>query len=396
MKPWLLPSLCVAVVLMTLAGCSYPEPKFRTGPKPPPIRTQQQIADDVLKVNADLDTVLRGVNDAAGAKDAILKIHELSDRLKALAVEGVLAQKRATPAENDRFNSQYEERMEQVSKSSYAAGVELAKKPGLSRDTLLEVIAAVKEGGENAQKAVAEAMNQPPPPPPEFMADTAPDSSCWAVWLLCLLVLATCIGFLFRDGLWSNALGLVNVVFAGLLAMNFHEWLANYMMNYADDVHSYVSFLDFLALWTCFVVFAIVFRAATDAISRVRVRFLKIVDLWGGVALSLCIGWVMVGFTLASLHTAPLAQYPLFGSFQPQSNMFFGMLAPDREWLGFTKYESEGPFRRSVDDAHVEQCFFPPNKVDDRNFITKHLERRQHIENYILGNPEHAVLLHKL
>ena len=46
----------------------------------------------------------------------------------------------------------------------------------------------------------------------------------------------------------------------------------------------------------------------------------------------------MVCFTLASLHTAGRwAQYPFLGSFQPQNGMFFGVLYPDREWLGFTR-----------------------------------------------------------
>ena len=80
-----------------------------------------------------------------------------------------------------------------------------------------------------------------------------------------------------------------------------------------------------------------VFRTVTDLASRVRVRFLTIVDFWGGVAVSASIGWVMVCFTLASLHMAPLAQYPFLGSFQPQNGMFFGVLYPDREWLGFTR-----------------------------------------------------------
>ena len=44
------------------------------------------------------------------------------------------------------------------------------------------------------------------------------------MWLLCLVVMAACVGFLSRDGLWSNAIRLVNVVLAGLLAMNFYEW----------------------------------------------------------------------------------------------------------------------------------------------------------------------------
>ena len=126
--------------------------------------------------------------------------------------------------------------------------------------------------------------------------------------------------------------------------MNFYEPLATWLTNYSADLHTYVVFFDFLALWTCFIFFAVVFRACTDAVSRVRVRFLKIVDLWGGVVLSLCIGWVMVGFTLTSLHAGPLGQYPFLGSFQPQNSMFIGMLAPDREWLGFTKYQSSGAY----------------------------------------------------
>ena len=116
-------------------------------------------------------------------------------------------------------------------------------------------------------------------------------------------------------------------------------------------------------------------------------RFLKIVDLWGGIVLSLCIGWIMVGFTLVSLHAAPLGQYPLLGSFQPQNNMFFGLLAPDREWLGFTKYQSSGPYCRSVGEDQSTQCIFPSD------FIEKQLERRMHIENYMLGNPDHAILV---
>ena len=80
-----------------------------------------------------------------------------------------------------------------------------------------------------------------------------PDSSGWAVWLLCVLILAVCGGFLYRDGLWGNAIRLVNVVFAGLLAMNFYEWLAKYLTNLSDDLHPYVPFFDFLALWICFI-----------------------------------------------------------------------------------------------------------------------------------------------
>ena len=219
------------------------------------------------------------------------------------------------------------------------------------------------------------------------MADAAPDSSSWAVWLLCLLILTVCVAFLFRDGVWSNAIRLVNIVFAGLLAMNFYEWLATWVTKVSESVHPWAPLMDFLALWACFVLFVVLFRTATEAVSKVRVRFLKVVDQSGGIVLSLCIGWVMVCFTLTSLHAAPLGQYPLLGSFQPQNKLFFGMLAPDREWLGFTRYQSSGPYCRSVSEDQLEKCYFP------LDFIEKQFERRQHIERYILGNKDHAILI---
>ena len=49
MKPWLLPSLCVAVLLLGLAGCSRYEPNIRTGAKKPPrCALRNQIAEDLL------------------------------------------------------------------------------------------------------------------------------------------------------------------------------------------------------------------------------------------------------------------------------------------------------------------------------------------------------------
>ena len=208
------------------------------------------------------------------------------------------------------------------------------------------------------------------------------------MWLLCLLILGVCVGFLFRDGLWSNAIRLVNVVFAGLLAMNFYERLAN-SDELQRDLHPYVSFFDFLALWICFVFFMVVFRAVTDAVSKVRVRFLKIVDQAGGIVLSLCIGWVMVGFTLASLHAAPLAQYPLLGSFQPQNSMFFGISPRTASGWASPSTSRRGPIADRSTRSISSSAYFPSD------FIEKQLERRQHIENYIRGNNDHAILVNQ-
>ncbi len=67
------------------------------------------------------------------------------------------------------------------------------------------------------------------------------------------------------------------------------------------------------------------------------------------------------------------------------------MLAPDREWLGFTKYQSMNGFpapqpkrpTMTSEAGRVQRC-------GKDNFIDKHWKRRIEIEKYIRGNTEHS------
>ena len=120
---------------------------------------------------------------------------------------------------------------------------------------------------------------------------------------LLLVIFFACVACLYTEGLWGNAIGLINVVTSALLATNFFEPLAGWMEKQAPSF-SYVW--DFLALWGLFGLFVVVFRVATDLLSKVKVRFLKIADQIGGAVLSLWTAWVIVCFTAMSLHTAPL------------------------------------------------------------------------------------------
>ena len=83
--------------------------------------------------------------------------------------------------------------------------------------------------------------------------------------------------------------------------------------------------------------FALLLRGMTDQLSRVDVRFPKMVDRIGGIAFSVLTGWLMVCFTLTTLHTAPLGKTFLGGSFQSDEPMFLGFISPDKEWLAFAQ-----------------------------------------------------------
>ena len=111
--------------------------------------------------------------------------------------------------------------------------------------------------------------------------------------LLMFIVMFACVAMLYTDGLWSNAIRLVNVVTAALLAMTFFEPLADWLEQWQP---SYEYFWDFISLWGLFIIFSIIFRQITDRISQVQVKFLKIADRIGSGILSVWIGWIMVCF----------------------------------------------------------------------------------------------------
>jgi hypothetical protein len=191
--------------------------------------------------------------------------------------------------------------------------------------------------------------------------------------LLMLVLLFAVVATCFAEGMWSNAVRLVNVVTAALLATNFFEPLAKWL---DGKQPSYTYVCDFVSLWGLFAVFLLVSRELTDRISRVKVRFLKLADRIGSVVFALLVGWVMVCFTMMTLHTAPLGRNFMWEGFSAQTDakMLFGYAAPDRQWLGFTKNLSTAAFGRSSAGHEFNA------KVD---FIPKYATRRTQLQEHI-------------
>ena len=194
--------------------------------------------------------------------------------------------------------------------------------------------------------------------------------------LLMLVILFAAVATLYTEGMWSNAIRLINVVTAALLATNYFEPLARWL----DDMWpAYTYTWDFLALWTLFVALTLILRVATDQVSRVNVRFLKVADQIGSWVLAFWIGWVLVCFTMMTLHTAPLSRNFLFGGFKTgdQERMLLGF-APDRQWLGFMQKESLGALCRSAtpEEWKKETYVFDPHA----DFMPNYATRRAKVE----------------
>ncbi|MCS5617156.1 MAG: hypothetical protein O3C39_01720 [Planctomycetota bacterium] len=169
---------------------------------------------------------------------------------------------------------------------------------------------------------------------------------------------------IWREGPWSGLIMLLNLLLAASLATAWYPFVVALIEPRAK---SYTYLLDFVVLQGLFCLLLLGFREVTDRASRTRVRFRKPVELAAGPLVAVITAWVMVCFTAASLHTAPLPRD--FIQPTPESRMFFG-LAPDRRWLAWVRGSSrDGPF------ATPAKAFDP-----EADFILRYASRRSSLE----------------
>jgi hypothetical protein len=164
--------------------------------------------------------------------------------------------------------------------------------------------------------------------------------------LALLLVAVSLLAFLGTAGLWSNLITLVNVVVAGLLAMNFFEPLAGWIAGMLGGMFaSGPYYADLTAIWGLFAGILFALKFATDNLSRIKVKFPRPLEMAGSYVVIAAISWIMICFTAATLHMAPLAREFMYGAFNGEKPAFFGF-APDHYWLGFVQRTSQGAFGR--------------------------------------------------
>jgi uncharacterized membrane protein required for colicin V production len=188
-----------------------------------------------------------------------------------------------------------------------------------------------------------------------------------------LVIFACCFAFVFNEGLWGAAIMFFNVMTAALLATNLFEPAANWITGMSPSM-AYLA--DFIALWAIFVISLLLMRVVTDLLSRHRVRFIKIADTIGGMFFAAWIGWIVLQFTMFTLHTAPLSRNFLGFQEKPDTRMLFH-LGPDRDWLAFIhSISKDGALARESSANQPDVHVFDPNA----DFILRYGARRQQLE----------------
>jgi uncharacterized membrane protein required for colicin V production len=139
-----------------------------------------------------------------------------------------------------------------------------------------------------------------------------------------------------REGLWSNAILLVNIIISGLVAFGFYSPLVIYLDEMSDGEHTY--WLDFAVMWALFAASMIILRTVAAAASKTRMRFKHPIDPIGGPLVGFISAWVLAAFTLATLHTSPMPKDGFSGKLvHADVTSASALTSPDAAWLRFVE-----------------------------------------------------------
>lgn len=145
-----------------------------------------------------------------------------------------------------------------------------------------------------------------------------------------------------QHGIWNNLLTLMAISIGGLTAFGAHQPLVIWIDEYTDGSYTYLW--DFLALWFVFAITTGLLKEIAGRLSKNRVNFPDQVDNYGGAVIGLLIAGVMVAFSMATFHTAPLSYDQFGGTFEYGTKVSevrqsldsaSALSKPDVAWLRF-------------------------------------------------------------
>jgi hypothetical protein len=105
-----------------------------------------------------------------------------------------------------------------------------------------------------------------------------------------------------NEGLWSNSITLFCVILAGLIAVPGGLALAAYVLEQAKPAPENEWAFKFGSIWGVFFFAVMILRIATDRISRIRMKFVKPLDVAGGILVGLVVSLMLTSFSAMMLY----------------------------------------------------------------------------------------------
>ncbi|WP_206028413.1 CvpA family protein [Thalassoroseus pseudoceratinae] len=198
------------------------------------------------------------------------------------------------------------------------------------------------------------------------------------------------------EGPWGAGITFLCVLFAGLLAMNFFEPLAD-MLASITNTGMWLYRWDYIALVGLFAAFVFGLREISNRLVPTFFQTEEIIYEIGRWGFGVLTGYVTMAFLLTALHTAPLPRTVTktgiveFLGFQAEKGNLFGF-HPDRQWLGFTRFVSARGFARSDEQNRFDNPIYriggqggPDNPWP--SFPIRYAARREQLGGQVVAAP---------
>ena len=151
---------------------------------------------------------------------------------------------------------------------------------------------------------------------------------------------------MYGQGMWGAGIMFVNILFGGIVAFNFYEPLAAFLVG---NVWDFAGYVDCLCLGGIFTLTVLLLRLSTDYLSPQMVKFPPLLDFVGRVFFGLAAGALTVGILITFFETAPVGK-KVFGVIGPDSRAPFN-IGLDHVWLNtfehLTKPSKHGALSRN-------------------------------------------------
>ncbi|HUG17935.1 MAG TPA: CvpA family protein [Planctomycetaceae bacterium] len=155
--------------------------------------------------------------------------------------------------------------------------------------------------------------------------------------ILLVVILGVVTWCVASEGLVGATQLCVIVILSGLLAMNFFEPLAGLLE--AALPAGAGKWADLVALLGLFGGLTFLLRLLAERIGPGFPDAPQLLYEAGRWSIALLTGYIAMAIVCTAVHTAPVSRN--FWGFTPERANLFGVMAPDRQWLGFTQYVSE-------------------------------------------------------
>ncbi|MBM3994061.1 MAG: CvpA family protein [Planctomycetes bacterium] len=187
----------------------------------------------------------------------------------------------------------------------------------------------------------------------------------------------------YRNGLFTSIAILMSVVFAGLIAFNFFEPIADWLDPMFQG-STLAGCEDMLCLATLFCVSLAVLRVITNTFAEELIEQHGWLQLVGGSVVGVVIGYLVSGFLICGMQTLPLDER--FLDFQPRVTgepVWRAILPGDRVWLAMMRHAGAGPLSGKEDPDAAGQPAVErfPTFDRDATFELRYLRYRRHSES---------------